>query len=174
MVRPQWPYPAAREQTLSDESGGRSGAGEVAGESSSWPRSKSSSERRDADRPPKILHQQPPAESGRGILRKGEMQSENQSPVAAFLFCGALAVTPLDQLRLRLPAHDFDRLMQAAKPVAEPARDALLKDIAAELGQHEVVGPGLLHRIISEVQRRYDVADQRRTTAQKREDPGWM
>jgi len=29
MVRPQWPYPAAREQTLSDES---SGAGEVAGE----------------------------------------------------------------------------------------------------------------------------------------------
>ena len=53
--------------------------------------------------------------------------------------------------------------MQAAKPVAEPDRDALLKDIAAELGQHEVVGPGLLHRIISEVQRRYDVADQRRT-----------
>ena len=30
MVRPQWPYLAAREQTLSDESGGRSGAGEVA------------------------------------------------------------------------------------------------------------------------------------------------
>ena len=82
-------------------------------------------------------------------------------------------MTPLDQLRLRLPAHEFDRLMQAAKPVAEPARDAMLKDIAAELGQHEVVGPGLLHRIISEVQRRYDVADQRRTTAQKREDPGW-
>ena len=61
--------------------------------------------------------------------------------------------------------------MQAAKPVAEADRDALLKDIAAELGQHEVVGPGLLHRIISEVQRRYDVVDQRRTTAQKREDP---
>ena len=71
-------------------------------------------------------------------------------------------MTPLDQLRLRLPAHDFDRLMQAAKPVAD--REALLKDIAAELGQHEVVGPGLLHRIISEVQRRYDVVDQRRRT----------
>ena len=66
-------------------------------------------------------------------------------------------MTPLDQLRLRLPAHEFDRLMQAAKPVAE--RDALLKDIAAELGQHEVLGPGLLHRIISEVQRRYDIAE---------------
>jgi hypothetical protein len=47
--------------------------------------------------------------------------------------------------------------MQAVKPVAEPDRDALRKDIAAELGQYEVVGPGLLHRIISEV--RYDVAD---------------
>ena len=75
-----------------------------------------------------------------------------------------LAVTPLDQLRLRLPAHEFDLLMQAVKPVAEPDRDALIKDIAAELGQHEVVGPGLLHRIISELQRRYDVIDQRRTT----------
>ena len=42
-------------------------------------------------------------------------------------------MTPLDQLRLRLPAHDFDRLMQAAKPVAESARDAMLKDIAASL-----------------------------------------
>jgi hypothetical protein len=73
-------------------------------------------------------------------------------------------VTPLDQLRLRPPAHDFDWLMQAAKPVAEPARDAMLKDIAAEFGQHEVVGPSLLHRIISDAQRRYDVADRRRAT----------
>jgi hypothetical protein len=62
------------------------------------------------------------------------------------------------------PDHDFDRLMQAAKPIAPPERDAFLKDIGAELGRYEVVGPGLLHRIISEVQRRYDIADQRRTT----------
>ena len=71
-------------------------------------------------------------------------------------------MTPLDQLRL--PARELDLLMQAVKPVAEPDRDALLKDIAAELGQHEVIGPGLLHRIISEAQRRYDVVDQRRRT----------
>ena len=32
MVRPQWPYAAAREQILSDESGGCSAADEVAGE----------------------------------------------------------------------------------------------------------------------------------------------
>jgi hypothetical protein len=80
----------------------------------------------------------------------------------SLVFDVELAVTPLDQLRLRLTDHDFDRLMQAAKPVAAPDRDALLRDIAAELCKHEVVGPGLLHRIISEVQRRYDIADQRR------------
>jgi hypothetical protein len=66
-----------------------------------------------------------------------------------------LVVTPLDQLRLRLPDHDFVRLMEAAAPITVSDRDAFLKDVAAELGQHEVVGPGLLHRIISEVQRRY-------------------
>ena len=71
---------------------------------------------------------------------------------------------PLDQLRLRLPPHEFDRLMQAAQPIAAADRDAFLKDIAVELGRHEVVGPGLLHRIISEVQQRYDIADQRRST----------
>ena len=67
------------------------------------------------------------------------MQSENQRPVPGFpvFQCGPLAVTPLDQLRLRLPAHECDLLMQAIKPVAEADRDALLKEIAAELGQHE-------------------------------------
>ena len=73
-------------------------------------------------------------------------------------------MTPLDQLRLRLPPHDVGRLMDAASPRAPPERDALLRDIAGELGQHEVIGPGLLHRIISEVQQRYDIADRRRST----------
>jgi hypothetical protein len=72
-------------------------------------------------------------------------------------------VTPLDQLRLRLTDDDFDRLMQAAKPIVAPDRDAFLKDVAAELAQHEVVGPGLLHRIISEVQRRYIATGERAT-----------
>src|SRR3954471_20625403 len=65
----------------------------------------------------------------------------------------SFAVTPLDQLRLRLTDHDFDRLMQAAKPIQVPDRDAFFKDVAAELAQHEVVGPGLLHRIIAKCSR---------------------
>ena len=62
---------------------------------------------------------------------------------------------PLDQLRLRLTDQDFERLMQAARPLQVSDRDAFLKDVAAELGRYEVVGPGLLHRVISEVQPRY-------------------
>jgi len=80
----------------------------------------------------------------------------NQTPNAEFFkLTWSFAMTPFDQLRLRLTDHDFDRLMQAAKPIPVPDRDAFLKDVGAELGQHEVVGPGLLHRVISEVQRRY-------------------
>ena len=62
------------------------------------------------------------------------------------------------------PSLPNRRRFETAKPLAALERDAFLKDVAAELGQHEVVGPGLLHRIISEVQMRYDVADQRRST----------
>ena len=64
-------------------------------------------------------------------------------------------MTPLNLLRLRLTEHDFQGLMQAAKPLPISERNAFLNDIVAELGQHEVVGPGLLHRIVTEVQRRY-------------------
>jgi hypothetical protein len=72
-------------------------------------------------------------------------------------------VIPLDQLRLRLTDHDFQRLMQAAKPLQLADRDAFLKDVAAELGRHEVVGPGLLHRVTSEVQPRYIAPKERAT-----------
>ena len=53
--------------------------------------------------------------------------------------------------------------MQAANRYRCPDRDAFLKDVAAQLGQHEVVGPGLLHWIISEVQRRYIATRERAT-----------
>jgi hypothetical protein len=37
--------------------------------------------------------------------------------ISRFKGTWSFAVTPLDQLRLRLTDHDLDRLMQAAKPV---------------------------------------------------------
>ena len=84
-TRPQWPYPAAREQILSDQSGGRSGAGEVAGEARTG-QGASPQANAVTRTGPQNIAPAAPAESGRCILRKGEMQSENQSPVAAFLF----------------------------------------------------------------------------------------
>ena len=74
MVRHEWPYAAAREQTLSDEGDGRKLAKEQV------------LKRTLTRTGPQKYRTAAPAESGRGILRKGEMQSENQSPVAAFLF----------------------------------------------------------------------------------------
>jgi hypothetical protein len=40
--------------------------------------------------------------------------------------CEELAVTPLNQLRLRLTDHDFQGLMQAAKPLPVSERNAFL------------------------------------------------
>ena len=63
------------------------------------------------------------------------MHSENPKSGCRILvlFDVELAVTPLDQLRLRLPEHDFEHgLGETAQPVANFDRDALLKDIAAE------------------------------------------
>jgi len=54
MVRPEWPYAAAREQILSDESGGCSGAEEVAGEArpsqGASPQANAERVRREADK----------------------------------------------------------------------------------------------------------------------------
>ena len=66
-------------------------------------------------------------------------------------------MAPLDQLRLRLTDHDFYRLMETAKPLAALDRDerTLRRNLAGTkwLDPACCIGsPGLLHRIISEVQ----------------------
>ena len=173
MVRPQWPYPAAREQTLSDEGGGRSGAGEVAGEARAG-QGASPQANAVTDRPPKILHQRPTLSQDGASYERGRCSLRTKVRLPHSCSLWSACRDPTGPTATATARSRIRPVMQAAKPVAEPDRDAMLKDIAAEFGQHEVVGSGLLHRIISEVQRRYDVADQRRTTAQKREDPGWM
>lgn len=66
---------------------------------------------------------------------------------------------PLNQIRLT--DHDFDRLVEAAKAIPVPDRDAFFGDFAAELGHHEVLGPQLLHRLVTEVQRRFIAPSER-------------
>ena len=72
---------------------------------------------------------------------------------------------PLNQLRLRLPAHEFARVMQAANPVAEPDRDAFLKHVAAELGSTKWPDPACYIGLSAKCSGAIDVADQRRTAA---------
>jgi hypothetical protein len=75
------------------------------------------------------------------------------------------------QWQLGTPAGHQANHPALTKPTSEGRTNGPERSKAGH--QHEVVGPGLLHRIINEVQRRYGVADQRRTPAQKQEDPGW-
>jgi hypothetical protein len=44
--------------------------------------------------------------------------------------------------------------MAAARPLPVECRDAFLQAVAAELDGREL-GPGLVHRVVSEVQRRF-------------------
>ena len=57
-------------------------------------------------------------------------------------------------MALSLSDEELDAVMRAAFPLQPRDRDAFLKDVANALQGHEL-GPGLLHRIVCEVQRRY-------------------
>jgi hypothetical protein len=67
---------------------------------------------------------------------------------------------------LSLSDDEFAAVQAAAGPIHPQQRDAFLKALAAELAQHPVVGPGLVHRCASELQRRYVIAPERGTAAE--------
>jgi hypothetical protein len=59
----------------------------------------------------------------------------------ALVGCHDVQIGPRAQRGISLASfHEFDLLMQAIKPVAEVDRDALLKEIAAELTARLAVG----------------------------------
>jgi hypothetical protein len=70
---------------------------------------------------------------------------------------------------LSLNDAEFAAVQAAAAPIHPQQRDAFLKALAAELAQHSVVGPGLVHRLAAEIQRRYVIASERGTAAAPRE-----
>jgi hypothetical protein len=57
---------------------------------------------------------------------------------------------------IRLTDDEMTAVLQAARPLAVEDRDAFLCDVAAELRGREV-GPGTVHRVCVEVQKRYFV-----------------
>jgi hypothetical protein len=55
---------------------------------------------------------------------------------------------------IRLSDSELDAVMAAARPIAVERRDAFLQAVAAELRGREV-GPGIVHRVVAQVQREF-------------------
>jgi hypothetical protein len=56
---------------------------------------------------------------------------------------------------LALTDEQLHAVMRAAFPLQPRDRDAFLRDVATALQGISELGPGLLHRVVCEVQRRY-------------------
>jgi len=56
---------------------------------------------------------------------------------------------------IRLSDDELTTVMAAARPIDVGRRDAFLQDVAAALRHCCEVGPGTVHRICAEVQRRH-------------------
>ena len=50
---------------------------------------------------------------------------------------------------------ELSAVMTAAKPIPAQSRDAFLRDVSIELSRFEVIGPGLVARACSKIQRQY-------------------
>ena len=46
-------------------------------------------------------------------------------------------------------------VIEAARPIPPRDRDAFLRDVAAELAKHPEIGPGVVDRVVREIQRRH-------------------
>jgi hypothetical protein len=64
---------------------------------------------------------------------------------------------------LSLNDDEYNAVMQVAAPIHPLQRGAFLKALAGELEQH-VVGPGLVHRLAADIQRRYVIAPERQAS----------
>jgi hypothetical protein len=56
---------------------------------------------------------------------------------------------------IHLSDDELDAVMAAARPIAVERRDAFLQDVATLLHGCGEIGPGVVHRICAEVQRRH-------------------
>ena len=65
---------------------------------------------------------------------------------------------------LSLSDDELSAVQRAAAPVHPMQRGDFLKALATELERHPVVGPGLVHRLAADLQRRYVIAPERETS----------
>jgi hypothetical protein len=85
------------------------------------------------------------------------------------LWSGAWPSLEERPMPLSLSDDEYAAVQAAAAPIHPQQRDAFLKALAIEVERHPVVGPGLVHRLAADVQRRYVIAPERGTAAATRE-----
>jgi hypothetical protein len=56
---------------------------------------------------------------------------------------------------IRLTDDELTAVMSAARPLAVERRDAFLQAVAHQLSGHNVIGPGVVHRVVAETQRQF-------------------
>jgi hypothetical protein len=56
---------------------------------------------------------------------------------------------------LALSDDELQIVMSAAAPIRPHARDAFLRDVAAELAKFEEIGPGIIGRVAAKIQRQH-------------------
>ena len=54
-------------------------------------------------------------------------------------------------------AEQFAAVQAAAAPIHPMQRDAFLKALAVEVEQHAVIGPGVVHRCVAQLQKTFGV-----------------
>jgi hypothetical protein len=62
---------------------------------------------------------------------------------------------------LQLNDEEMTAVMQAAGPIHPRQRDDFMRTLSAELERYSVVGPGLVHRLAADLQRKYVIDPQR-------------
>jgi hypothetical protein len=65
---------------------------------------------------------------------------------------------------LSLNDDEYNAVQAAAAPIHPLQRSAFLQALAKELELHPAIGPGLVHRLAAELQRRYAIAPERGTS----------
>ncbi|MEY9183150.1 hypothetical protein ABIG06_004731 [Bradyrhizobium sp. USDA 326] len=56
---------------------------------------------------------------------------------------------------ISLSDSEMAAVMDAAAPIDRRARDAFLREVFGELAKHEVIGPGIIGRVVRDIQRRH-------------------
>jgi hypothetical protein len=54
---------------------------------------------------------------------------------------------------IKLSDAEMDAIMRAARPIAPDRRDAFLQEVASSLVGCSDIGPGIVHRVLAQVQR---------------------